>query len=117
MNKEEIKNTFLKAISASFKAYNKHGARSNKKLIPIHFWFAETINKNTNKSYTVMSLGSGEEGKEYQLEGKYFPKTLDITIFYEQRPIITLSFKFVTSNYPTFNLQVQHLWIKNFDIC
>ncbi len=99
MNKEEIGNTFLQAISASFKAYNKHGARSNKKLIPIHSWFAKTINKNTEKSYTVMSLGSGKKGKEYQLEGKYFPKTLDITIFCEQKPIITVSFKFATSNY------------------
>lgn len=45
-----------------------------------------------------MSLGSGD-GKEYTLEGKYYPKNLDVTIFFEQRPIITISFKFVTSNY------------------
>lgn len=43
-----------------------------------------------------MSLGTGGE---YEIEGKYYPKTLDITIFSNQKPIVTLSFKFVTSNY------------------
>ncbi|WP_292461266.1 hypothetical protein [Methanothermococcus sp.] len=30
----DLENSFLNAISESFKAYNEYGARSNKKLIP-----------------------------------------------------------------------------------
>lgn len=39
MNKN-LKVDFLNAIKDTFIAYNKYGARSNKKLIPIHSWFA-----------------------------------------------------------------------------
>lgn len=38
-----MKESFLTAISKTFKAYNTFGARSNKKLIPVHKWFAEII--------------------------------------------------------------------------
>ena len=39
-----IQDKFLRAIKASFAAYNKKGgARSNKKLIPIHKFLAEAI--------------------------------------------------------------------------
>lgn len=91
-----LKEGFLTAIRDSFYAYNKYGARSNKKLIPIHKWFAEEIVSGLGSNYTVRSLG--HDG-EYEIEGKYYPKILDITIFSNQKPIVTLSFKFVTSNY------------------
>ena len=40
MSKEQ---KFLKAINDAFGAYNTYGARSNKKLIPVHKWFANII--------------------------------------------------------------------------
>jgi len=95
MNKN-FKEGFLNAIRDTFYAYNKYGARSNKKLIPIHSWFAKEIVSGLRNEYSVKSLGTGGE---YEIEGKYYPKTLDITIFSNQKPIVTLSFKFVTSNY------------------
>jgi len=94
--KKDLKEDFLMAIKDTFFAYNKYGARSNKKLIPIHSWFAKEIISGLGKDYSSMSLGSG---REYEIEGKYYPKTLDITIFSNQKPIVTMSFKFVTSNY------------------
>jgi len=43
---DKIRDKFLKATRASFIAYNKKGgARSNKKLIPIHKFLSETILK------------------------------------------------------------------------
>lgn len=97
MNKTDAK--FLSAISSSFNAYNKNGgARSNKKLIPIHRFLSEEILKKIGKSFSVKSLGIGD-GKEAKLEGKYYPKNLDIAIFKKDRIIATASFKFVTSNY------------------
>ena len=95
MNKN-LKKDFLIALKKSFWAYNKYGARSNKKLVPIHSWFAKEIISGLGSGYSVRSLGCDGE---YKMEGKYYEKTLDITIFYTQKPIVTLSFKFVTSNY------------------
>lgn len=102
---KELDKSFLKALTNSFKAYNQlGGARSNKKLIPIHSWFSEKILK-ANPKYIVKSLGYGGE---YRLEGKYYPKNLDITIFknpnkekklQDSECLATISFKFVTSNY------------------
>jgi len=91
-----MKNSFLRAISKTFRAYNTFGARSNKKLIPVHKWFAEVIENKLGKGYSVKSLG--KDG-EFKLDGKYYPKTLDISIFKNQKIIATISFKFVTSNY------------------
>jgi len=91
-----MKNSFLRAISKTFRAYNAFGARSNKKLIPVHKWFAEVIESKLGKGYSVKSLG--KDG-EFKLDGKYYPKTLDISIFKNQKIIATISFKFVTSNY------------------
>lgn len=87
---------FLKAISETFLAYNTFGARSNKKLLPIHLWFASVIETRLGKGYSVRSLGKGGEAV---LNGKYYPKTLDISILKVERIIATISFKFVTSNY------------------
>ena len=41
--KKDLKKGFLNAIKDTFCAYNNYGARSNKKLIPIHTWFANEI--------------------------------------------------------------------------
>ncbi len=94
--RKDLKEGFLSAIKDTFYAYNKYGARSNRKLIPIHTWFAKEIVSELGDDYSSMSLGAD---KEYEIEGKYYPKTLDITIFSKTRPIVALSFKFVTSNY------------------
>ena len=91
-----MKNSFLKAISETFNAYNTYGARSNKKLISIHRWFADVIENKLDPSYSVRSLG---KGCEFTLDGKYYPKTLDIAILKNQKIVATISFKFVTSNY------------------
>lgn len=91
-----LQKSFLAAIKDTFYAYNKFGARSPKKLIPIHTWFAKEIISGFGDTYSVKSLGTGGE---YIIEGKYYPKRLDIAVFYNQKPIVTLSFKFVTSNY------------------
>ena len=95
----QIDNKFLSAISESFKAYNKKGgARSTKKLIPIHKFLSETILNKLGKNFTIKSLGVAD-GKEATLDGKYYCKDLDIAIFKKDKIVSTISFKFVTSNY------------------
>lgn len=95
----QIGSKFLSAISASFKAYNKKGgARSTKKLVPIHKFLSEIILNKLGKSFSIKSLGIGD-GKEATLDGKYYLKDLDIAILKKEKIVATVSFKFVTSNY------------------
>jgi hypothetical protein len=94
-----IKELFIKAMTDSFAAYNKKGgARSTKKLIPIHRFLSEIILKKLKKGYEIKSLGIGD-GKEVTAEGKYYPKDLDIAILKNDKVVATVSFKFITSNY------------------
>ena len=96
---DNLQDKFIKAINASFAAYNKKGGvRSNKKLIPIHRFLSEIILKKLKKGYSIKSLGIGD-GKEATIDGKYYPKDLDVAIFKDDKIIATISFKFVTSNY------------------
>ena len=96
---DNLQFNFIKAINASFSAYNKKGgARSNKKLIPIHKFLSETILRKLKNKYSIKSLGIGD-GKEATIDGKYYPKDLDVAIFKNNKIVATVSFKFVTSNY------------------
>lgn len=95
----EIQSKFLEAIKRSFLAYNKKGgARSTKKLVPIHKFLSEEIINKLDKDFTVKSLGIGN-GKEENLDGKYYLKDLDVAILKKEKVVATISFKFVTSNY------------------
>lgn len=95
----QIDDKFLSAVSASFKAYNKTGgARSTKKLIPIHKLISEIVLSKLGKNFAIKSLGIGD-GREATLDGKYYCKDLDIAIFKKDKIVATISFKFVTSNY------------------
>ena len=96
---DNLQNKFIKAINASFSAYDKKGgARSNKKLIPIHKFLSEAILGKLKSGYSIKSLGIGD-GKEATIDGKYYPKDLDVAIFKNNKIVATVSFKFVTSNY------------------
>lgn len=96
---ENIQSKFLSAIKDSFIAYNKKGgARSTKKLIPIHKFLSGMILGKLGKNFIIKSLGIGD-GKEAKFDGKYYLKDLDIAIFKSDKVAATISFKFVTSNY------------------
>ncbi|KAK3604965.1 hypothetical protein CHS0354_000629 [Potamilus streckersoni] len=90
-------NNFLKALSQSFKNYLEHGARSTEKLKLIHLFLAKTLQKVFGKGYEMYYLG--ENTKELTVEGKYYPKDIDITVTHNEKPVFCLGLKFVTSNY------------------
>lgn len=96
---KNMQNKFLEAINASFAAYNKKGgARSSKKLIPVHRFLSKTILEKLKRGYVIKSLGIND-GKEATANGKYYPKDLDVAVLKNDKIIATVSFKFVTSNY------------------
>lgn len=96
---DTTRDKFIEAMNASFAAYNKKGgARSTKKLIPIHKFLSRIISGKLKSGYLVKSLGISD-GKEATIDGKYYSKDLDIAVLKNDRIIATVSFKFVTSNY------------------
>ncbi len=66
-----IRNEFLQAIEQSYEAYNQHGARSNKKLKPIHKWLGEAIVSGLGAEYDYRCIS---KGGEQEIEGKYYNK-------------------------------------------
>lgn len=90
-------NDFLKALSMSFDSYLRYGARSTEKLKPIHSFLAKTLQNIFGKKYQTHYLG--ENSKELTVEGKYYPKDIDITVTHNEKPVFCLGLKFVTSNY------------------
>jgi len=87
----------IQALEASFKAYKDYGARSTAKLKPLHKFLADTLSSIWGKEYSIHFLG--EENKEMTIEGKYYPKDIDITVAQNGKPVFCLGIKFVTSNY------------------
>jgi len=92
---------FCKALSLTFSNYKEFGARSNKKLKPIHAWIGQEISKRLDKSYSVHWV---DHPNEDTIEGKYLPKRVDISVLQKGKPKGVVSFKFVTSNYSQNNV-------------
>ena len=88
---------FLKAIANSFKAYKEKGARSTAKLKPIHKFVADTLAKIWGKDFVICYFG--DDAKEQTVDGKYYPKDIDITVLDGDKPVFCLGIKFITSNY------------------
>jgi hypothetical protein len=88
---------FLKAIEESFRAYKEYGARSTQKLRPIHKFVAGTLSSIWGQGYELHYMCEGS--KELTVDGKYYPKDIDITVTRGGKPVFCLGVKFVTSNY------------------
>jgi hypothetical protein len=89
--------TFITAIEQSFKMYKLYGARSTAKLKPIHKFVADTLLVIFGKTYKLYFIG--DETKEMTVNGKYYPKDVDITVSLDGRPVFCVGIKFITSNY------------------
>jgi hypothetical protein len=88
---------FIKAVEQAFKMYKLYGARSTEKLKPIHKFVANILAAIWGKDFDLHYMG--DETKEMTVEGKYYPKDIDITISKNDNPVFCLGIKFVTSNY------------------
>jgi hypothetical protein len=89
--------SFITAVEESFRMYKKRGARSTEKLKPIHRYIANVLKSIWGNDFDVHYLGT--ESKEWKVTGKYYPKTIDITVTQHGKPVFCLGIKFVTSNY------------------
>ena len=94
---------FLKAAGESLDSFRRHGARSNRKLIPLHSCIARFVSTSLNPEYSIKSLGIGDD-KEEKITGQYYAKRVDIAVLNGDKPIAAIGLKFVTSNYKQNNV-------------
>ena len=73
-------------------------SRSTAKLKSLHGHIANDLKNILGEDYNVKSQGIGDD-REGTIEGKYYPKKVDITIYKENKPIAGYAVKFVMRNY------------------
>lgn len=90
-------NNLDKILQSSIKEYFTHGPRSNKKLIPIHNFIKESIEKklDCDNKITCHSLPESE----ISVNGKYYKKKVDICVKNKNSIYGCISVKFIMSNY------------------
>jgi len=96
VSKMEIKlEDFYNKIKEAYIQYLQYGSRSIKKIAPIHQWIGETYQKLLGNEYQV----DYSNKEKLKINGRYYPKEVDIKIQKSQKNIFVISFKFITSNY------------------
>ena len=92
-------NEFLNIIKESFEKYLSVGtSRSTTKLKTLHGHIANDLKEILGKDFTIKSQGYGDD-KEGCIKGRYYPKMVDITINYKEKPVAGFAVKFVMRNY------------------
>ncbi len=90
---------FLETIKKSFATYLKVGtSRSTAKLKPLHGHIATDLQELLGAEFTIKSQGYGND-KEGNIEGRYYPKNVDITISKNGKAVAGYAVKFVMRNY------------------
>ena len=87
---------FLESVGESFRNYNTFGKRSNKRILPIHNFIANTVESIFGNEYEIFCSG---KNSEFKVTGKYYNKNVDITITRNKIPIFCIGVKFITSNF------------------
>ncbi len=90
---------FLEVVRESFKTYlSVDTSRSTAKLKSLHGHIAKDIKELFGSEYTVLAQGIGDD-KEGVIQGRYYPKNIDITVSKCGKPIAGYAVKFVMRNY------------------
>lgn len=88
----------LKVLGLAFRKFLDTGSRSNEKLKILHGAIAEDLGRRLGDGYAVHSLGVGDE-KEYDIQGRYIDKKVDITVVWGDKIVAGIGVKFVMQNY------------------
>lgn len=90
---------FLDVVKDSFKTYLSVGtSRSTAKLKSLHGSIARDLEETLGGGYTIQSQGYGD-GHEGCINGRYYPKNVDITIRHKGTAVAGYAVKFVMHNY------------------
>ncbi len=97
-------NEFLEMIRASFKDYLEVGtSRSTNKLKSLHGLIAKDILARLGEEFFIQSQGIYDD-REGEIQGRYYPKRVDITVKYNDKPVAGFAIKFVMRNYSQNNI-------------
>jgi len=95
-----LENRFILAVRESYTQYLAYGSRSSRKLRPLHQWVADEMQSALGEGYAVQSLRKNEQDGEETVAGKYYDKTVDVSIAKgDGASMAIISIKFVTSNF------------------
>lgn len=98
-DKSKINEEFIEAIRKSFNKYLSVGtSRSTAKLKTLHGHIAKDLERMLGKDFTIISQGYGDD-KESIIEGRYYPKNVDIAVQKDGRTVAGYAVKFVMRNY------------------
>ena len=90
---------FLDVVRDSFKTYLQvDTSRSTAKLKTLHGHIAKDLAELFGEKYEIKSQGYGND-REGKIEGRYYPKNVDITVTKDGKPIAGYAVKFVVRNY------------------
>ena len=90
---------FLGVVKKSFATYLSVGtSRSTAKLKTLHGHIATDLETLLGKDFTIKSQGYGND-KEGSIDGRYYPKNVDITISKNGKAVAGYAIKFVMRNY------------------
>lgn len=90
---------FLEVVRSSFETYLDVGtSRSTAKLKTLHGHIAKDLQEILGCEYIIQSQGYGND-KEGCIDGRYYPKNVDITIYHKGKAIAGYAVKFVMRNY------------------
>ena len=90
---------FLQIIKDSFATYLSVGtSRSTAKLKTLHGHIAKDLAEKLGKDFSILSQGYGND-KEGCVNGRYYPKNVDITVNYKGVSVAGFAIKFVMRNY------------------
>lgn len=90
---------FLEVIRESFKIYlDIDTSRSTAKLKPLHGSIAKDLQALFGKDYKIQSQGF-EEDKECSIDGRYYPKNVDIAVTKNGKSVAGYAVKFIMRNY------------------
>lgn len=96
---------FQKGVIASYSSYFTDGARSKKKLVPLHGGIAEAykhfidLMADSPDDFEIVAEGYNGVTKEYNANSLTGSKNVDVAILYKGKFVLSNSVKFVTSNY------------------
>ena len=96
---------FINAIKQSFKEYLSIGgtSRSTAKLKPLHWFISKDLKQKFWNWYTIKSQWFWDN-KEWEIEGEYYSKKVDITVFHNWKIVAWYGVKFVMRNYSQNNI-------------
>ena len=90
---------FLNVIKDSFSSYLAVGtSRSTAKLKTLHGHIASDLKELLGNDFSIRSQGYGND-KEGSIDGRYYPKNVDITVYKNNKPVAGYAVKFVMRNY------------------